>query len=54
VAATLKDKLGVEATLVPGSGGIFEVAVDGTVVAAKTRAGFPEDAQCVEAVKAAL
>ena len=54
MAAALKDTLGVEATLIPGSGGIFEVAVEGAVVAAKTRAGFPEDAQCVEAVKAAL
>jgi len=32
-AAELKKALGVEASLVPGSGGIFEVAVDGKVVA---------------------
>ena len=40
-ATALKDKLSVETELIPGHGGIFEVSVDGKVVAQKTRMGFP-------------
>lgn len=38
------------AELIPGSGGIFEVAVDGVVVATKDRAGFPSEKDVVDAV----
>ena len=44
----------MEADLVPGSGGIFEVAVDGKVVAEKGLAGFPTEQDVVKAVGAAL
>ena len=37
-----------------GSNGIFEVAVDGCVVACKTRSGFPEPEDVVNAVAQAL
>jgi len=42
-AAELQKALGVEAELIPGSGGIFEVAVDGQVVAKKSLSGFPTE-----------
>ena len=44
----------MEADLVPGSGGIFEVAVDGKVVAEKGLSGFPSEQDVVKAVGAAL
>ncbi len=37
-----------------GSNGIFEVAVDGVVVAAKTRGGFPTEDVVVDAVSKAV
>lgn len=46
--------MGVDATLVKGSGGVFEVSVDGAIVAKKTFEGFPTEAQVVAAVRAAL
>jgi len=43
VAAELRDALGVEAELVPGRGGVFEVERDGAVVYDKRDTGrFPE------------
>jgi selenoprotein W-related protein len=44
----------VEAELVPGSGGIFEVAVNGKVVSQKGLTGFPTEQDVVKAVGAAL
>ena len=44
----------MEAELVPGSGGIFEVAVDGKVVAKKGLTGVPSEDDVVKAVGAAL
>lgn len=44
----------MDAELVPGSGGIFEVAVDGKVVAKKGLTGFPSEQEVVKAVGAAL
>ena len=49
----LRERSGVEAVLVKGSGGIFEVAVDGRVVAKKTAFGFPSNDEIVTAVRAA-
>ena len=46
--------LDVEAELIKGSGGIFEVAVDGAVVAQKTASGFPSEAEILEGVGKAL
>lgn len=53
-AARLKQELGVDSELVEGSGGIFQVAVDGKVVAAKDRSGFPGEEFVVSAVRSAL
>ncbi len=54
MAALIKEKLGADATLIAGSGGIFEVAIDQKVIAAKTRAGFPTDDAILEAVQSAF
>lgn len=51
---TLREGLGIEARLVKGSGGIFTVAVNGTVVARKTAMGFPSESKILEAVRAEL
>ena len=37
MAAELKTQLSITAELIPGKGGIFDIAVDGRVVAAKSR-----------------
>jgi predicted Rdx family selenoprotein len=46
--------LGVESTLIRGSGGVFEVAVNGEVVAKKTLDGFPLSQDIVAAVRKKL
>ncbi|TNE91113.1 MAG: selenocysteine-containing [Deltaproteobacteria bacterium] len=53
-AAALQEELGIDATLIKGRGGIFEVKVDGRLVAKKTYEGFPTEDEVVEAVRAAL
>lgn len=53
-AAALKDELGFEVELLRGSGGIFEVAIDGRVVAKKELGRFPTEKDVVDAVSAAL
>ncbi len=50
----MKEELDVEAILVKGHSGIFEVAVAGKVVAAKGRSGFPSPAEVVDAVSRAI
>ncbi len=50
----LKEELELDAELKPGSGGIFEVAVDGRVVAKKGMVGFPSEQEIVDAVARAL
>jgi predicted Rdx family selenoprotein len=55
VAEVLRSELGVECELARGQIGIFEVSVDGVVVAKKTlKDGFPSPERCVEVVRAAL
>lgn len=44
----------MQAELVRGHGGIFEVAVDGRVVAKKTFDGFPSEEEILRAVGEAL
>jgi hypothetical protein len=44
----------VEAQLIRGANGIYEVAVDGNVVASKGLLGFPSEAQVTEAVQEAM
>ncbi|MFT5585258.1 MAG: putative Rdx family selenoprotein [Cognaticolwellia sp.] len=53
MADTLREELGVQVELVPGGRGVFDVSVDGIVVANKS-AGFPSPEACVEKVRAAL
>lgn len=51
LAATLKTKLGIKSELIEGSGGVFEVKVDGTLVFSKKKEGrFPEDAEILKAL----
>lgn len=40
----------MDVELVKGHGGIFEVKVDGAVVAKKTWSGFPSDEEIVQSV----
>jgi selT/selW/selH-like putative selenoprotein len=50
----LHDALGVDAVLVRGHSGRFEVEVDGRVVLAKGKGCFPSTRDVVEAVAGAL
>jgi hypothetical protein len=50
----LKEELGLDAALVKGHSGIFQVAVAGKVVAAKGRNGFPSEQEIIEGVSKAL
>jgi len=52
-AALLHERLGLDAELVPGKGGIFEVKLDGKVVAKRVKGHFPDAAESVSAVAAA-
>ena len=54
MADRLREDLQIEPELIKGRGGIFEVAVDGTVVAKKTYGGFPTEDEVVEAVRGSL
>jgi selT/selW/selH-like putative selenoprotein len=48
LAAEMKKALGVEATLIKGSHGIFDVTVDGKLVFSKDKEGrFPEAGEVV-------
>jgi selT/selW/selH-like putative selenoprotein len=49
-AEALREALGIEAVLVRGHSGRFEVEVDGKVVLAKGRGRFPTSREVVEAV----
>ncbi|WFU33784.1 Rdx family protein [Bradyrhizobium brasilense] len=52
-AALLRERLGVDATLIPGKGGIFEVKLGDAVVARRAKGHFPDAAEIVAAVTAA-
>ncbi len=55
MAAALKKSLGVSASLIAGDGGIFDVAVDGTLVFSKQQHGdFVDPPVIVALVKAHL
>ena len=51
-AAALRERLAVEAKLVPGTGGVFEVKVGDKVVARRAKGHFPDAAAVVAAVTA--
>ena len=50
----LREALGIEAVLIRGHSGRFEVEVDGRIVLAKGKHGFPSSRDVVEAVAQAL
>ncbi len=50
----LKEQLGVDAELVVGEAGVFEVSVDGKIVANRTRLGFPSEQDILGGVRDAL
>ena len=47
----MKEALDVTPELIKGSGGIFEVAVGGRVVARKSASGFPTESEMVASVR---
>lgn len=52
MAAEVLDGLGVEAELVTGGGGVFDVTLDGKLVYSKGRTGrFPEPGEVLEAIE---
>jgi selenoprotein W-related protein len=53
VAAALRDQLAVDAALVPGKGGVFEIKVGDKTVAKRGSGYFPGPEDVVAAVKAA-
>lgn len=53
-ADALRRELSLTARLVPGKGGIFEVRVDAEVVAKRVKGHFPNAAEIVESVSAAV
>ncbi|NWG00946.1 MAG: SelT/SelW/SelH family protein [Thermoanaerobaculaceae bacterium] len=55
MAAELRSAFGIEARLVKGSGGVFDVRVDGKLVFSKHALGrFPEPGEVVGLIRAAL
>ena len=53
VAAELKKDLDVDATLVAGSNGIFDIIMDGERVFSKKKAGrFPDPGEATKAIQA--
>jgi len=53
LAAVLSHERGIEPELVQGSGGVFDVEVDGKLIFSKKVAGrFPEDDEIVESIPA--
>jgi selenoprotein W-related protein len=53
-ADALERDLSVTAKLVAGKGGIFEVRVNGEIVAKRVKGHFPDSAEVVGSVSAAL
>jgi selenoprotein W-related protein len=52
-AAALRQQLAIDAKLVPGTGGVFEVRVGDEIVAKRSKGHFPDAAEIVAAVTAA-
>jgi len=49
LAAKISRELGIEAELIKGSGGVFDVIVDGQLIFSKLKTGrFPEDDEVLE------
>jgi selenoprotein W-related protein len=55
LAAELKNELGVEATLVPSKGGVFDVVVDGRLIFSKSQTDrFPNAGEVSGLIRATL
>jgi selenoprotein W-related protein len=53
LAAAIKKSYGVEAKLIEGAGGIFDVKVDGKLIYSKHDTGqFPEDSEVIRLLAA--
>jgi len=53
LAASLKQRFGIEAELIHGKGGVFDVRVDGKLVFSKHEVGrFPEAGEVERAIEA--
>jgi selenoprotein W-related protein len=52
-ATALRERLSIDARLVPGTGGVFEVKVGDRIVAKRANGHFPDTAEVVAAVAAA-
>ena len=53
LAAEIKRSRGLDATLIKGSGGVFEVVLDGQSIFSKKQQGrFPEPAEILERIPA--
>ena len=52
MAAEIKEAFGAETTLIEGSGGVFDVTVDGRLVYSKDQTGrFPQPGEVVGLMK---
>ena len=55
LGATLAQALGIEAQLIKGGAGVFDVAADGTLVFSKHATGrFPDEREIVEALRSRM
>jgi len=50
-AELLKEEIDLEATLIPGTGGVFRVETGGEVIAQRTREHFPTTEEILELVR---
>jgi len=54
LAAAIKERFGIEPELIRGSGGVFDVTVDGKLIYSKHATGtFPEPDEILEDLEAA-
>ena len=52
MAAAIEEEIGVKPELIPGSGGIFDVVVEGRLIYSKKQTGrFPEDYEVISKLK---
>ena len=54
MAAAIQTAFALEAVLVQGRNGVFDISVDGTKVIGKTSGEFPTAGEVVEAVRTAV
>lgn len=55
MAAELKEELGIDTDLIKGSGGVFEVHLDGALIFSKIAIGrFPETEEIISLVRKSM